>query len=307
VAALRSHAKSAKLTSVERVAFLGLGTMGTPMAANIARAGIPLVVHNRTPGRARGVVALGATEAATARDAVEVSDVVVTMLTGAEALDEVLFGTQGAALGEIAGKLFVDMSTIGPAAAKLLSTRLRASGASFVDAPVSGSRAPAEKGELLVLAGGTRDDLTRLERVFAAVATRAIHAGPVGAGQTLKIVYNGLGCQHLVAFACMLRLGERAGLARQVLVDAFTGGAFATPAYVGKRERVLSRRYADPDFVLELVLRDAVLCADLQRELGFELDTHAAARREVERAVAAGLGSLDLFAVERVYDDGSGA
>jgi 3-hydroxyisobutyrate dehydrogenase-like beta-hydroxyacid dehydrogenase len=116
-------------------------------------------------------------------------------------------------------------------------------------------------------------------------------------------VLNGLGCQHLLAFASMLRLGERAGLGREVLVEAFTAGAFATPAYAAKRERVLERRYADPDFVLELVLRDAVLCAELQREHGLLLATHEAAHAEVRRAVQAGLGAEDLFGVERLYDE----
>ena len=98
-----------------------------------------------------------------------------------------------------------------------------------------GSRLPAEAAELVVLAGGDASDLAELEPVFSALARRVIHAGPVGAGQTLKVVLNGLGCQHLLAFASMLRSGERAGLAREVLVEAFTAGAFATPAYIAKR------------------------------------------------------------------------
>jgi len=274
------------------------------MAANIARAGIPLVVHNRTPGRARLALESGAVEASTPREAAAGADIVVTMLKGGDAVEDMLFGPHGAAAENVAGKLFVDMSTTGPEVAQRLSQRLSAQAASFVDAPVSGTREPAEKGELLVLAGGAPEDLRRLERLFSCIGKRTIFAGPVGAGQTLKIVYNGLGCQHLVAFASMLRLGERAGLSREVLVDAFTSGAFATPAYVGKRARVLERNYSDPDFVLELVLRDAVLCAELQSALGFELTTHAAARAEVARAVAAGLGGCDLFAIEHVYDEG---
>jgi 3-hydroxyisobutyrate dehydrogenase-like beta-hydroxyacid dehydrogenase len=275
------------------------------MAANIARAGIPLIVHNRTPGRARLALEVGAAEAATPREAAAAADIVVTMLTGGEAVETALFGPTGAATEDVTGKLFIDMSTTGPEVARRVAERLREQSAAFVDAPVSGTREPAEKGELLVLAGGAHEDLLRSEPIFACVGRRTIFAGPVGAGQTLKIVYNGLGCQHLVAFASMLRLGERAGLSREVLVDAFTSGAFATPAYIGKRARVLERNYSDPDFVLELVLRDAVLCAELQSALCFELGTHAAARAEVARAVSAGLGACDLFAIEHVYDEGA--
>jgi 3-hydroxyisobutyrate dehydrogenase-like beta-hydroxyacid dehydrogenase len=144
--------------------------------------------------------------------------------------------------------------------------------------------------------------VVELDPLFKAVGQRVIHAGPVGSGQLLKIVLNGLGCQQLVAFVSMLRLGERAGLSRPVLVEAFTTGAFATPSYVAKRARVLERRYDLPDFVLELVERDAALCAELQRETGLSLPSHAAAHAEVSRAVEGGLGAFDLFAVERVYD-----
>ena len=283
-----------------RIAFLGLGTMGAPMAANLARAGFPMVLWNRTRERAR---ALGAPIAETPAEAAERSDVVCTMLTGAEALDEVLFGTHGAALTDIRGKLFIDFSTAGPRAAQSISPRLAELGAELVDAPVSGTRGPAERGELVILAGGSATSLERARPILSVVGKSIIHAGPVGAGQALKIVLNGLGCQHLMAFASMLRLGERAGLSREVLVKAFTEGAFATRTYVGKRERVLQHRYDDPDFVLELVLRDAELCAELQDDANSIMPTHRVAHDEVRRAVALGLGGKDLFGVEELYSE----
>ena len=272
--------------------------MGAPMATNLARAGFSLTLYNRHRVRAE---ALGLPVAASPRDAAETADVVITMLSDAYAIESVLFGAAGAATGDVTGKLFVEMSTSGPSVARFIAERLEPRGARFVDAPVSGSRAPAERAELVVLAGGSHDDVARLAPVFAALGKRVIHAGPIGAGQTLKVVLNGLGCQHLMAFASMLRLGERAGLERQVLIEAFTEGAFATPAYKGKRERVLGHRYTDPDFVLELVLRDAVLCRELQEAVRSPMPTHEKAHDEVERAVQQGLGGLDLFAVEDLY------
>jgi 3-hydroxyisobutyrate dehydrogenase len=284
-----------------KLAFLGLGTMGQPMSVNLVRAGFSLTVWNRTPARSAALVRLGARRAESARAAAAESDVVILMLTGADAVDQVLFGSEGAASGDVRGKLFVDMSTSGPRSARSVSARLAERGARYVDAPVSGTRGPAERGELVVLAGGDPADLDALGPVFSALAKRVIVAGPVGAGHTLKVVLNGLGCQHLAAFASMLALGERAGLARQVLVETFTGGAFATPAYVGKRDRVVQRRYGDPDFVLELVLRDAELSRELQEDVALRLPSHAAAHAEVRRAVEAGLGAEDLFGMERLY------
>jgi 3-hydroxyisobutyrate dehydrogenase-like beta-hydroxyacid dehydrogenase len=271
------------------------------MAQRLLGAGASLTVYNRTPERCAPVESLGAVRAASPADAASGADVVCTMLTGGDAVASVLFGPGGAATGDVRGKLFVDLSTSGPRVARDVAARLAERGARFVDAPVSGTRGPAERGELVVLAGGAPSDLAFLEPVFAVLGQRTVVAGGVGAGQALKVVLNGMGCQHLMAFASMLRLGERAGLERQVLVDAFTEGAFGTPAYRGKRARVLERRWDDPDFVLALVARDAELCAELQADVGCPMPTHAAARHEVERAVEAGLGDRDLFAVEELY------
>jgi 3-hydroxyisobutyrate dehydrogenase-like beta-hydroxyacid dehydrogenase len=282
------------VTAKPTIAFLGLGVMGEPMATNLARAGFPVRPWNRSPRPGR---VFAESPRACAVDA----DIVITMLTGAEAVMDVLFGENGAATGPVRDKLFVEMSTSGPKCARRAAGKLHELGARFVDAPVSGTRGPAESGELVVLAGGSDADVARLADVFAPLARRVIHAGGVGMGQTLKVILNGMGCQHLLAFAGMLRLGEAAGLPRDVIVDAFTGGAFATPAYVGKRERVLKQDYENADFVLGLVLRDANLCAELQRETGLTLPTHRAARLELERAVGAGLADKDLFAVEAIY------
>src|SRR5690349_20915649 len=122
-----------------RVAFLGLGTMGAPMALNLSRAGFPLTVWNRSPELARPFASLGVALAESPRAAAAESDVVITMLTGAEALDHVLFGADGAARAEIRDKLFVDCSTAGPRAARSIAARLADSRAEFIDAPLSGT------------------------------------------------------------------------------------------------------------------------------------------------------------------------
>ncbi len=277
-----------------KIAFLGLGTMGAPMANNLERSGFSVARWNRT-------AQLDHALADSPQAAAESADIIITMLTGGDAVEEVLFGQRGAATGNVSGKLFVDMSTSGPRSAHRVAEELRARGARFVDAPVSGTRGPAERGELVVLAGRSSADLAALEGVFGVLGRRVIHAGPAGAGQTLKIVLNGMGCQHLMAFTSMLRLGQAAGLARGVVVDAFTNGAFATPAYVGKRERVLREDYDGADYPLELVLRDADLCQELQHDVGLAIPTHGVARSEVEKAVRAGLGEKDLFVVEQLY------
>lgn len=283
-----------------RVAFLGLGAMGAPMAANLARAGFTLAVWNRTSARARPFARLGARIAATPADCVADADVVITMVRDAAALKDVMEGPAGILAGIRRRALVIDMSTIGRAAAVAVGERVRAAQGRFIDAPVSGTVQPATSGDLLALVGGRVRDVAAAQPVLDAMCKRVIHAGDVGQGQALKVVVNGLGVHHLVAFTSMLALAERAGLARDVAVDAFTSGAFASPSYVGKRSKVLARDFS-PEFSLDLTLKDARLSAELQAEVGMPLGVHDEIRREVEAAVAQGLGAEDLFALEKFY------
>jgi 3-hydroxyisobutyrate dehydrogenase-like beta-hydroxyacid dehydrogenase len=175
-----------------------------------------------------------------------------------------------------------------------------AHGARFVDAPVSGTVGPATRGELVALVGGTIRSVERLRPVLDAMCRRVIHAGNVGQGQALKVVLNGLGAHHFLGLASMLALSERAGLARDIVLEAVTNGAFATPSYVGKRDKLLVRDFT-PDFRLALALKDVALNVRLQHECGLALPVLRAIAAELERAVALGLGDLDLFAIEKQY------
>jgi 3-hydroxyisobutyrate dehydrogenase-like beta-hydroxyacid dehydrogenase len=133
---------------------------------------------------------------------------------------------------------------------------------------------------------------------------RTIQAGGVGQGQALKVLLNGVGAHHFVAFASMLVLGERAGVPREALVDAFTSGAFASPSYVGKRAKVLARDYSS-EFSLDLALKDVSLNVALQKEVGFKLPVVREIVRALKGAVAAGFGAEDLFAIEKWFAGGT--
>ena len=235
----------------------------------------------------------------TLADAVGGAAVIVMMLSDDHAMLEVL----DAALAHARpGALFIDMGTSGVAAARDADARARARGCAFIDVPVSGTVGPARKGTLLGFAGGAPEDITRAKPVLGVLCRRVIHAGGVGQGQALKVVLNGLGAHHLVAFASMLALGERAGLDRAAIVDAFTDGAFASPSYVGKKARVLERRYGEPEFSLRLTQKDLRLARELAAASGMTLRALDAVDGEVARGVEAGLGDEDLFALEKVYD-----
>ncbi len=284
------------------VALLGAGALGSAVAARLLGLRFPLVVYNRTPARAERLVGLGAKVAATPKEAVRDARVVLACVSDADALRAILTGDDGAVrgLGAVPRQVFCDLSTVGRKAAREMAALVDARGTKYLDAPMSGTVGPASRGELVALVGGSTAALRRAEPVLNAICRKIIHAGSVGQGQVLKVVLNGLGAHHLVAFTSMLVLGERAGLSREHIVDAFTSGAFATPSYQGKRSKVLARDFS-PDFALALALKDAALAVELQYELDMKLPVHRAVVRDLEEAVSAGLGKEDLFGLERLY------
>lgn len=299
------------------IGFVGLGAMGKPMAARLVEMGFELHVFNRTAKVARTLD--GVKACATPYECARDRDVVITMLADAASLDSVLFGPNGIlhALAEKKERatrearggggrsrshrtIVIDMSTIGRAAALRVARQVEEVGGRFIDAPVSGSVKPAGRGELVALVGGSVNAVERARPVLEALCKKVIHAGPVGQGQALKVVLNGVGAHHLVGFTSMLALGERAGLARDVLLDTFTSGAFATPSYIGKRDKLLARDYS-PEFALALALKDVALNVQLQHECGVTLPVLRAILADIEKGVELGLGDLDLFALEKRY------
>jgi 3-hydroxyisobutyrate dehydrogenase-like beta-hydroxyacid dehydrogenase len=274
--------------------------MGTPMAVNLVRSGFRLRVWNRTAERTTPLVRLGAIACESAAECARNAQVVITMLSDADALASVLGGDHGILAGLTRRAIVLDMSTVGRAAARRAAHAVEGAGGRFVDAPVSGTVKPAEKGELVALVGGRLKDVAKVEPVLAPMCKRTLYAGEVGQGQALKVVLNGLGAHHLVAFTSMLVLGERAGLRRETIVEAFTSGAFASPSYVGKKAKVLARDYS-PEFSLALTLKNCAANVELQRDVGLTLPVHRECMREIEDGVREGLGDEDLFALEKHF------
>jgi 3-hydroxyisobutyrate dehydrogenase-like beta-hydroxyacid dehydrogenase len=277
------------------------------MAGRLLDLGFPIRVWSRTSSTAKTLS--GAHAATSPAEAVRGAVVIVTMLADAAALESVLPSIfEGIRADQVprSGEkrklrpVLVDMSTIGRKSAIAIGKRVEANGARFVDAPVSGTIRPASRGELVALVGGAVRSVERARPVLDALCKKVIHAGGIGQGQALKVVLNGIGAHHFVAFASMLALGEKAGLARDILLDAFTTGAFATPSYLGKRDKLLARDYT-PEFSLEHALKDVALNVQLQHECGVKLPVLRAIVADLERTVSEGLGALDLFAIEKAY------
>ncbi len=286
----------------QRVGFLGLGIMGRAMAENVLRAGFPLTVYNRTADKAAILAALGARVAATPREVAEASDVVVAMLSGPEAVYAVLAGEDGAARGLERGKIFVNMSTISPAYAREIAGGLKPLGVQYVDAPVSGSKRPAEEGTLVVLAAGADAAIDAVEPVLLAMGRKVVRCGAVGQGSMAKMGVN------LLLGAMMAGLGEalaftrKGGLDDAVLMDIVASGPLACPLFAMKSE-MLASGYYPAQFPLKHMAKDLKFVLDTAYDTGAATPLGAALSQLYGVGRARGLGEMDFAAVARVLEE----
>jgi 3-hydroxyisobutyrate dehydrogenase len=281
----------------EPVAVLGIGSMGHGMATSALRAGIPTIVWNRDRAATRDLVELGAEVAETAADAARRAAVVVTMVTDADAVISIALD-QGmlAALGRSA--IWVQMSTIGVAGIDRVAAMVDAErpDVTLLDAPVSGSKVPAEQGQLTIFASGPDEVRSRVAPLFEALGQRMIWVGGVGAGSRLK-----LGNTTWLAFAAeavetSIALARRLGLETEKVVDALAGGPLVSPWQAAKLQRIMKGDYST-QFALSLALKDVHLA--LQAVHDDRFSTLASLADEWQQAVDDGLGEEDLTVMTR--------
>ena len=246
-----------------RVAFLGLGRMGAPMAGRLSAAGHELTVWSRTRAHAEALDGRAAV-AATPADAGAAAEVAVTMLTDGAALEEVVLGRGGLAAGLRPGSLLLDMSTTGPAAARRVADALAPGGVGFVDAPVAGSVEPATEGTLAIMVGGAPLDVERAGPLLAVLGdpARTWHLGPVGAGQAAKLMVNLVLGGVTAAVAEGYTLGRLLGLAPAAALDVLEGASVAGQTVRSKRDRLEHGDYEGAGFRLGLMHKDLRLALE---------------------------------------------
>ena len=290
---------------MDRVGFAGLGTMGAAMAANLLRAGYPLHVWNRTPGKAGPLVDLGAVEAASPREMAAEADIVVICVSDTPDVEAVLFGPDGLAHGAREGTLVVDCSTISPSATREFAGRLRERGVAMIDAPVSGGSEGAIHGTLTIMVGGEKDDVTRGHAVLAAMGRTVTHMGPVGAGQATKAVNQVIISGTYLAVAEGLVLAMKAGLDPDAVVSALSGGAAQSWVLTNRSGRMVENRYP-LGFKVSLHRKDLAIALDLARQAGVSLPVTGLAAQLENGLVANGHGDDDMSALARSIRDLSG-
>jgi 3-hydroxyisobutyrate dehydrogenase len=278
------------MSELATIAVLGTGTMGAPMARNLLRAGHEVRVWNRSADKARPLADDGATVAESAREAVDGADVVVTMLAAGDAVEEV-------AREAIDGDgVWAQMSTVGLEAGETLAGLARERGVTFVDAPVLGTKAPAEQGKLIVLAAGDPDGRERCAPVFDVVAAKTIDLGddPV-AGQRLKVVLNSWIVGLVEALGETMALAKALGVEQEQFLETISGGPLDTP-YAQMKGKVMISGDFDPSFALKLARKDAGLALAAAEAAGIDLPAIRATAAAFDQAIEAGHGDEDMAA-----------
>ena len=288
----------------EPVAVLGIGAMGHGMAASALRAGIPTIVWNRNLEAARDLAELGAEVAPTAADAARRAAIVVTMVTDADAVISVA-RDQGMLAALAPGAIWVQMSTIGVAGIDRVAALAGAErpDVMFLDAPVSGSRDPAERGELTIFASGPGEARARVTPLFGALGQRTIWVGQAGAGTRLKLVNNTWLAFATEAVATSVALAHRLGLDTGTVVDALGGGPLVSAWQAAKLQRIAHGEFS-AQFALSLALKDVHLA--LEAADGERFAVLACLAGEWQLAVDQGLGEQDLTVVTRALEQRGG-
>jgi 3-hydroxyisobutyrate dehydrogenase/2-hydroxy-3-oxopropionate reductase len=278
------------------VAVVGIGRMGSAMARCLARAGLPLVVHNRTRDRAEALAAeLGARVASTPAEAASGADVVLTMLADDAAVRSVYDGADGLLAGAGRGTVLADLSTVTPDTLRAFESAARSAGVGLLDAPVSGSVTTAESGQLTLMVGGATEDLARARPALEALAKAIVHVGPLGSGAAMKLAVNTVIFGLNEALAEGLVLAEAAGIDRSVAYGVIAESAVGAP-YVGyKRAAFLEPDSTPTAFALELAEKDLRLIETLAASLGVPMP-QARTNLEVVRAASGALGNGADFA-----------
>ena len=285
-----------------RYGFVGLGIMGTAMASKLVRAGYELTVWNRHEDRCEPLVALGAARAATVKEVVAASDVTFAMLSTPAAAEAVCLGPDGVLEGLAPGKGYVDMSTIDPYTSRDLAHAVREEGGRFLEAPVSGSRQPAEDGTLVFMTAGDEDLYRETAPLLDVMGKKRLFLGEVGQAARMKLVVNMIMGGMMAAFSEGLSLAVKSKLDAEKLLEVLDSGAMANPMFRGKGPLMLARDFATA-FPLKHMEKDLRLAVELGAECTQYMPVTEEARELFARALEAGLGDEDFSAVCRTVCD----
>ncbi|HET7009688.1 MAG TPA: NAD(P)-dependent oxidoreductase [Anaerolineales bacterium] len=281
---------------MKRVGFIGLGLMGAPMAANVARAGYPLTVYNRSPEKTASLNEVGARSAATPREVAAASDVVITMLTDAAAVEQVLRGDEGLLAGGRSGSVLIDMSTVSPDQSRSMAIEVEVQGWRKLEAPVYGSTGPARDGTLGIMVGGDPSLFEEQRDLLQTMGRSIFYMGRMGAGAATKLAFNLMVASQFQSLAEAMALAGSAGVDLGKLSEVIQATAVSSDLIRRKIANILGDNYA-PAFPLKHMHKDLGLMLETGHALGVPLPATGAIHESFTAARSRGYGDLDAIAV----------
>ncbi|UCF36861.1 MAG: NAD(P)-dependent oxidoreductase [Acidobacteriota bacterium] len=285
----------------DKVGFVGLGIMGLPMAANLAKAGFELTVYNRTPGRAEQLEGPTIRIAQSPAEVAEASDIIITIVSDSPDVEAVVLGPNGVIEGIRPGSILVDMSTISPAVERRIDQELQGKSCSLVDAPVSGGDIGAIKGTLAIMAGGERKSFERVLPLFEAMGKTITYCGPVGNGQLTKLCNQVLVSVNLLAVSEAVTFARKNGLDPATMIQAVAGGAAGSWQLSNLGPKIVDRDFA-PGFMIDLMQKDLRLVLEAGDQAGVALAAAGLVHQFFNSAQAAGDGRAGTQALAKVIE-----
>jgi 3-hydroxyisobutyrate dehydrogenase-like beta-hydroxyacid dehydrogenase len=285
------------------VGFLGLGIMGSRMAANLQREGFAVTAWTRTTGKAQAWADEheGARAATTPADAAAGADIVISMVVDGAQVEAVLLGENGAVAGAPDQTLFIDMSTIAPADARSIGAALAQRGHAFLDAPVTGSSPKAESGTLTIMAGGDAAAFSRAQPALQAMGEKIVHVGELGHGQTIKLINNAVSAANAATLAQALVMGAGTGVDLGALIEILGAGSASSTMVTLKAEPMRQHAY-DTLFKTDHMLKDVRLCLEEAQAAGVPFPAANAARDALVAAVGRGYGEADFASIVEAFE-----
>jgi 2-hydroxy-3-oxopropionate reductase len=287
------------------VAFIGLGIMGSPMAANLVKAGFDVTGHNRSPGKVQALVDAGGRGAGSVAEAVRGAEVIITMVPDSPDVEEVTGGDDGIFAHAQDGALYIDMSSIRPDVSVRVAQAGRDAGLRVLDAPVSGGEAGAIEGSLSIMVGGEPEDFEAARPVLDALGKTIVHVGPAGSGQTVKAANQLIVAANIQVLAEAVVFLEAYGVDTKAALEVLGGGLAGSTVLQRKGTNMLTREFA-PGFRLALHHKDLGIVTSAAREAGVVIPLGAVVSQLVAALVARGDGGLDHSGLLKLVAELSG-
>jgi 3-hydroxyisobutyrate dehydrogenase len=276
-----------------RYGVIGLGLMGAPIAQRLLSANLPVTLYNRSPEKAKPLADQGATIATSPTDLLRQTDIIILMLTDAQASRDMVLGDPA----ELNGKTIVQMSTIAPEESRDLQSRITAAGAQYLEAPVLGSIPEAKAGTLILMVGASPEQFAEVEPMLRLLGPEPMLIGPVGVAMALKLAMNQLIASLTQAFALSLGYSERQGVPIESLMAILRSSALYAPTFDKKLDRMVNRNYANPNFPAKHLAKDVALFAESAQPLGIDISGLLGVSDILKKTLEIGLGEGDYSAL----------